>query len=608
MRTHLLVLTAILLPSVASAQTGTTPLERALVAEVTRMRADPAAWARHIEAMLPRFSGSTYADPDGRHIATEEGPAAVREAIAALRAAPKLSPVTLETGLVEAARAHVRDLGPKGARGHIGTDKSKPIDRMMRHGRCLGISLETIAYGPSLGAAPEVAAREIVAQLLIDDGVPARGHRNALLYANLGAAGGACGPHAKWRSMCVLDLAREFRGHLEASKTEPGKVTAEFEVRFLDHAPFGVPVARLPTGNPSEMDKAIMAEIIAMRANPQAWARKLEGLAARIDATGTLRMPGQPAMGWPGGRAGTERIIAAMKAVQPMSPLTFSPALSAGARDYLAIRAPQGHTGNDRYYTPLAAASRYGHGTNYGSTLAGGMEDAFVMAAYVAVSGGNPPIDFLRERPAVLGLACAPHPSYPQVCTVVWAYDFTSFMSSDLLFSGRVFDRLQRIRANPKAEAKHLRSLADRFVGDDLEVAGHKVRLDGGRRRLDDVAALLDKTPPGKPLRLSGGLQRMAIEYVLEAARKGAVPGSGSWTWRRPDSYGKPGRSHEEVFAAVPDDPDLAAAILILHGSKATLGAALDGGGVGCAAHPKAGRVCAVDASEGFAEKGGEMP
>ena len=59
---------------------------------------------------------------------------------------------------------------------------------------------EVITYGHH---SPE----GVIDQLLIDDGVPGRGHRFSLLRAERRYAGVACGRHPVHRTMCVIVMA-----------------------------------------------------------------------------------------------------------------------------------------------------------------------------------------------------------------------------------------------------------------------------------------------------------------------------------------------------------------------------------------------------------------
>jgi len=57
-------------------------------------------------------------------------------------------------------------------------------------------------------------AFKIVSDLIIDDGVPNRGHRHALFTPEFKLVGIACGAHPKIRSMCVLNFAVSYEENL----------------------------------------------------------------------------------------------------------------------------------------------------------------------------------------------------------------------------------------------------------------------------------------------------------------------------------------------------------------------------------------------------------
>ena len=198
------------LPCVTRADTPLAPdtadwhrLAREIHAETNAVRRDPSGYARHLERMLPRFEGNLLERPGRTYLRTDEGPAAVHEAIASLKARRPVAPLGWSRGLSAAAADHVRDQGPIGGLEHRGTDDSDPASRATRHGQwILGVA-ENIAYG-------ENPAREVVIQLLVDDGVPDRGHRDNILHPDWGAAGVACGPHRRYQQMCVMDYAVRY--------------------------------------------------------------------------------------------------------------------------------------------------------------------------------------------------------------------------------------------------------------------------------------------------------------------------------------------------------------------------------------------------------------
>jgi uncharacterized protein YkwD len=178
-------------------------LARDIHTETNLVRRDPGAYASHLEAMLPLFEGMMMDRPGRPMLRTEEGAAAVEEAIAALRARTPVQPLGWSKGLAGAAADHVRDQGPIGGLEHYGTDGSDPARRAERRGRWVSGMAENIAYG-------ENPARDVVIQLLVDDGVPDRGHRNNILDGNWGVEGVACGPHRDYRQICVMNYAGRY--------------------------------------------------------------------------------------------------------------------------------------------------------------------------------------------------------------------------------------------------------------------------------------------------------------------------------------------------------------------------------------------------------------
>jgi uncharacterized protein YkwD len=178
-------------------------LARQIHDETNAVRRDPAGYARHLEPMLSRFEGQLLERPGRPHLRTDEGAAAVREAIASLKARRPVPPLRWSKGLTAAAADHVRDQGPIGALEHRGTDNSTPAGRARRYGRWIQGIAENIAYG-------ENPARGVVIQLLVDDGVADRGHRDNMLHPDWGAAGVACGPHRRYQQICVMDYATRY--------------------------------------------------------------------------------------------------------------------------------------------------------------------------------------------------------------------------------------------------------------------------------------------------------------------------------------------------------------------------------------------------------------
>lgn len=178
-------------------------LEAALVAETNALRADPAAYTQHLQARLKRYDGNELTTEDGKLMMSREGASAVYEAIGVLKRTQPLEPLSRKRGLDQAAGELVRD--QRGGRiGHTSSDGSGPSDRMTKHYEWDLIAVENIHYGGG-------SARRIILDLLIDDGVGNRGHRDTLLDPRVEVTGVACGPHARFKTVCVMEYSVPVR-------------------------------------------------------------------------------------------------------------------------------------------------------------------------------------------------------------------------------------------------------------------------------------------------------------------------------------------------------------------------------------------------------------
>ena len=185
-------------------QKNRTP-EDQVVHEINLLRTNPTTYALRLQEQLQFYQGNQVVRPNETIELTQEGKAAVEECIACLNATPPMPPLHLPQcpGLILSCQDHNNDTGPKGTTGHDGSDGSKPADRMNRHGMWQGGCAENISYGHR-------TAFRIVSQLLIDDGVPSRGHRTNLLTPTFTQVGVAIGPHAVYQHMCTQNFANGY--------------------------------------------------------------------------------------------------------------------------------------------------------------------------------------------------------------------------------------------------------------------------------------------------------------------------------------------------------------------------------------------------------------
>ena len=135
---------------------------------------------------------------DGR--TTIEGPGALDEAIEFLERQSPLPPLKGDARLARSAAGFARDQGPQGYTGHASADGASLSDRIHRQQVWSMSSAETISYGYE-------NARDVVRQLIVDDGVSGRGHRKVLFDTWLRFAGVGCGPHRVYGAMCVIDFS-----------------------------------------------------------------------------------------------------------------------------------------------------------------------------------------------------------------------------------------------------------------------------------------------------------------------------------------------------------------------------------------------------------------
>jgi uncharacterized protein YkwD len=186
-----------------------TGVEKDVVLEMNKARTDPKKYVKlYIQPRLKYYNGKDYSVPGKITIVTQEGTAAVNSCITALNRASSAGILTPEKGLSLAAKDHATDQSATGQTGHDGSDKSTPEIRMKRYGVFSGTWTlgENIAYGDTNG-------REIVCSLLIDDGVPNRGHRTNIMNRAFTQTGTGYGTHTQFRTSCTITYANGYNSN-----------------------------------------------------------------------------------------------------------------------------------------------------------------------------------------------------------------------------------------------------------------------------------------------------------------------------------------------------------------------------------------------------------
>jgi uncharacterized protein YkwD len=197
------LLVTLVLPAQVQVPDKATAFERAVVQEMSDARVRPKAYARYLRELRDCFDGTLWNRPGRIPLRTEEGLAAYDEAIVFLETTNPVGPLRFNEGLALAARLHAQDLGPRGGLEHVGSDGSRLSQRLNRLGTWQGTVAENIGT-------LEQDPRQLVIQLLVDDGIPNRGHRHNLFNPDLHQAGAGSAPHRDYRIVTVIDYADGF--------------------------------------------------------------------------------------------------------------------------------------------------------------------------------------------------------------------------------------------------------------------------------------------------------------------------------------------------------------------------------------------------------------
>lgn len=175
-------------------------LEKEVVVEINKLRSNPVAYADKIKKVMSYYDGNKLTYPEETTIMTNEGIKPAQECYDFLLTQKPVNTLTLSKGMSKAAKEHALDNEKNSNLSHTGSDGSSPFDRLNRYGTWDITAGENIDFGSN-------TAEKIVVSLLIDDGVPSRGHRIALLEKEYTFIGVGSAKHKVYRTVFVIDYA-----------------------------------------------------------------------------------------------------------------------------------------------------------------------------------------------------------------------------------------------------------------------------------------------------------------------------------------------------------------------------------------------------------------
>jgi len=179
-------------------------IEKDIILELNKVRTNPKKYAEEYLIPLKKLYSGLYFQYSGeKRIITSEGISALDECIEALNNEKPIGILYPYYGLSEAADYLQIDQYITGNTGHYSSDGKSLSERIDKYGKWSGSIGEIIDYGSE-------NARRVVISLLIDDGVPSRGHRNSIFNPSFQCVGVSFGNHKEYEYSCVIDFATKF--------------------------------------------------------------------------------------------------------------------------------------------------------------------------------------------------------------------------------------------------------------------------------------------------------------------------------------------------------------------------------------------------------------
>ena len=153
----------------------------------------------------------------------------MNEAIEFLKSMTPIQPLRWCEEIATASKDHAKDIGPKGLIQHDSTDGKGVKERLRKYGNVIS------CYGENLSFHCD-DAKEVIMQLIIDDGVQNRGHRENIFNAEFNVVGSFTCDHKDFSSMTCIDYAGAF-----VANGEPDPIEKQMDAFLKEEVDFEMP-------------------------------------------------------------------------------------------------------------------------------------------------------------------------------------------------------------------------------------------------------------------------------------------------------------------------------------------------------------------------------
>ncbi len=178
-------------------------MEIAVIDELNQARQNPLKFVGYLEEYRKAMKGNILYLPNQNGTIMNEGATVIDDAISDLKKILKTDALVVSKGMFKAANLQLTDLKENSALSHKGKDGSDAEVRLFRFGMPGAIYAENISYKAA-------TARDVVMNMILDDGLKNRPHRKNVFSPKFKKIGVACGISNQNDMICVAVFADTF--------------------------------------------------------------------------------------------------------------------------------------------------------------------------------------------------------------------------------------------------------------------------------------------------------------------------------------------------------------------------------------------------------------